>query len=64
MKLEKGQNAENIINIKFRNAFTEMFSKTEEIDLLQKIKEKKENKRGPFVMMPFSGSMGQVKLPQ
>ena len=39
MKLEKGQNVENIINLKFRNAFTEMFSKTEEIDLLQKIKD-------------------------
>jgi fused signal recognition particle receptor len=60
MKLEKGQNAENIINIKFRNAFTEMFSKTEEIDLLQKIKEKKDNKRGPFVIA-FLGINGTGK---
>jgi fused signal recognition particle receptor len=60
MKLEKGQNAENIINIKFRNAFTEMFSKTEELDLLQKIKEKKENKRGPFVIA-FLGINGTGK---
>ena len=60
MKLEKGQNVENIINLKFRNAFTEMFSKTEEIDLLQKIKEKKENKRGPFVIA-FLGINGTGK---
>lgn len=60
MKLEKGQNAENIINIKFRNAFTEMFSKTGELDLLQKIKEKKENKRGPFVIA-FLGINGTGK---
>jgi fused signal recognition particle receptor len=57
MKLEKGQ---NIINIKFRNAFTEMFSKTKELDLLQKIKEKKENKRGPFVIV-FLGINGTGK---
>jgi fused signal recognition particle receptor len=60
MKLEKGQNVENIINIKFRNAFTEMFSKTEEINLLQKIKVKKENKRGPFVIA-FLGINGTGK---
>jgi fused signal recognition particle receptor len=60
MKLEKGQNVENIINLKFRNAFTEMFSKTEVIDLLRKIKEKKENKRGPFVIA-FLGINGTGK---
>lgn len=60
VKLEKGQNAENIINIKFRNAFIEMFSKTGEIDLLQKIKEKKEKKTGPFVIA-FLGINGTGK---
>src|ERR687891_2785498 len=43
-KLEKGQDAENIVQVKFRNAIVEMFSKAGEVDLLGKIKEKKERK--------------------
>jgi fused signal recognition particle receptor len=43
-KLEKGQEAENIVQVKFRNAIVEMFSKAGEVDLLGKIKEKKERK--------------------
>ena len=49
-KLEKGQDAENIVQVKFRNAIVEMFSKAGEVDLLGKIKEKKERKGGPFVI--------------
>jgi fused signal recognition particle receptor len=60
MKLEKGQNAEGIININFRNAVVELFSTAGEIDLLQKIKEKKEKKTGPFVIT-FLGINGTGK---
>jgi fused signal recognition particle receptor len=60
MKLEKGQNAEDIININFRNAVVELFLTAGEIDLLQKIKEKKEKKIGPFVIT-FLGINGTGK---
>src|ERR687898_641473 len=60
MKLEKGQNAEGIININFRNAVVELFSTAGEIDLLQEIKEKKEKKTGPFVIT-FLGINGTGK---
>src|ERR671919_1545744 len=60
MKLEKGQNAEDIININFRNAVVELFLTAGEIDLLQKIKEKKEKKIGPFVIA-FLGINGTGK---
>lgn len=60
MKLEKGQNAGDIININFRNAVVELFLTAGEIDLLQKIKEKKEKKTGPFVIT-FLGINGTGK---
>src|SRR5919109_3591147 len=60
MKLEKGQNAEDIINISFRNAVVELFLAAGEVDLLQKIKEKKEKKTGPFVII-FLGINGTGK---
>src|SRR5215208_363256 len=59
-KLEKGQDAENIVQVKFRNAIVEMFSKAGEVDLLGKIKEKKERKGGPFVIT-FLGINGTGK---
>jgi fused signal recognition particle receptor len=59
-KLEKGQEAENIVQVKFRNAIVEMFSKAGEVDLLGKIKEKKERKGGPFVIT-FLGINGTGK---
>src|ERR687898_192898 len=59
-KLEKGQDAENIVQVKFRNAIVEMFSKAGEVDLLGKIKEKKERKGGPFVIA-FLGINGTGK---
>src|SRR5215217_6419208 len=59
-KLEKGQDAENIVQAKFRNAIVEMFSKAGEVDLLGKIKEKRERKGGPFVIT-FLGINGTGK---
>ena len=59
-KLEKGQNTENIININLRNAIVELFLKAGEVDLLQKIKEKKQKKTGPFVIA-FLGINGTGK---
>ena len=59
-KLEKGQEAEKIVQAKFRNAIVEMFSKAGEVDLLGKIKEKKEKKGGPFVIT-FLGINGTGK---
>jgi fused signal recognition particle receptor len=60
MKLEKEQNAEDIISTNFRNAIVELFLTAGEIDLLQKIKEKKEKKIGPFVIA-FLGINGTGK---
>ena len=60
MKLEKEQNAEDIISTNFRNAIVELFLTAGEIDLLQKIKEKKERKIGPFVIA-FLGINGTGK---
>src|SRR5919108_3130705 len=60
MKLEKGQNAEDIINISFRNAVVELFLAAGKVDLLQKIKEKKEKRTGPFVII-FLGINGTGK---
>jgi fused signal recognition particle receptor len=59
-KLEKGQDAENIVQVKFRNAIVEMFSKAGEVDILGKIKEKKKRKGGPFVIA-FLGINGTGK---
>jgi fused signal recognition particle receptor len=59
-KLEKGQNTENIININLRNAIVKLFLKAGEVDLLQKIKEKKQKKTGPFVIA-FLGINGTGK---
>jgi fused signal recognition particle receptor len=60
MKLEKEQNAEDIINTNFRNAIVELFLTAGQVDLLQKIKEKKERKIGPFVIA-FLGINGTGK---
>jgi fused signal recognition particle receptor len=62
LKLEKGQqqNLENLSRIKLQNAVTEMFAKVEKIDLIQKIKAKKESRSGPFVIV-FLGINGTGK---
>ena len=59
-KLEKEQNAANIVQIKFRNAIVEMFSRSGEIDLIKKIIEKKDKTGGPFIVV-FLGINGTGK---
>src|SRR5918997_4297003 len=59
-KLEKEQNAANIVQIKFRNAIVEMFSRSGEVDLVKKIIEKKDKRGGPFVIA-FLGINGTGK---
>ena len=59
-KLEKEQNAANIVQIKFRNAIVEMFSRSGEVDLIKKIIEKKDKRGGPFIVV-FLGINGTGK---
>lgn len=59
-KLEKEQNAANIVQIKFRNAIVEMFSGSGEVDLIKKIREKKDKRGGPFIVV-FLGINGTGK---
>jgi len=60
LKLERGQIAEDIIRSKLHNAIGEMFAKGRKIDLIEKIKSKKETKHGPFVIV-FLGINGTGK---
>ena len=60
IRLEKGQNVEDIIIGKFRNSFVEIFSEAGDLDLLNEIKLKKERKGGPFVIV-FLGINGTGK---
>jgi fused signal recognition particle receptor len=60
IRLEKGQNGEDIIISKFRNSFVEIFSEAGDLDLLKEIKLKKEGKAGPFVIA-FLGINGTGK---
>src|ERR671919_1813820 len=59
-KLEKEQNAADIVQIKFRNAIVEMFSRSGEVDLVKKIIEKKDKRGGPFIVV-FLGINGTGK---
>jgi fused signal recognition particle receptor len=59
-KLEKEQNAANIVQIKFRNAIVEMFSRSGEVDLIKKIIERKDKRGGPFIVV-FLGINGTGK---
>ncbi len=59
-KLEKEQNAQKMVKIKFREAIVEMFSRAGEFNLVRKIIEKKNNKGGPFVVV-FLGINGTGK---
>ena len=59
-KLEKEQNAANIVQVKFRNAIVEMFSRSGEVDLVKKIIEKKDKRGGPFIVV-FLGINGTGK---
>jgi fused signal recognition particle receptor len=60
LKLERGQVAEEIIRSKLHNAIGEMLARCGKIDLIEKIKEKRETKGGPFVIV-FLGINGTGK---
>jgi fused signal recognition particle receptor len=61
LKLEKGQKtAEDIIRSKLKNSIAEMFAKAGKIDLIQKIKAKRDARSGPFVIV-FLGINGTGK---
>src|SRR5919199_5726671 len=62
MKLEKRQTTEDVIRSKFHNALEEMFIKAGKIDLIEKIKSNREEKRRecPFVIV-FLGINGTGK---
>jgi fused signal recognition particle receptor len=61
LKLEKGQKtAEDIIRSKLKNSIAEMFAKAGKTDLIQKIKEKRDARGGPFVIV-FLGINGTGK---
>jgi fused signal recognition particle receptor len=60
LKLEKDDKAEELIRSKFQNVIAEMFAKTGKVDLINKIKTKRELKSGPFVVL-FLGINGTGK---
>jgi fused signal recognition particle receptor len=60
LKLERGQVVEDIIRSKLHNAIGEMLARCEKIDLIEKIKAKREIKGGPFVIV-FLGINGTGK---
>ena len=60
LKLEKEQEATEIVHSKLRAALTEIFAQTIRFDLIEKIKVKKETKGGPFIIV-FLGINGTGK---
>jgi fused signal recognition particle receptor len=61
IKLDKGHdNVENTIRIKLQTAIAEMFAKAEKVDLIQRIKSKRDSKTGPYVIV-FLGINGTGK---
>ncbi|WP_337862375.1 signal recognition particle-docking protein FtsY [Nitrososphaera sp.] len=60
LKLEKGQEASQVIEAKLQEAVARIFAKAGRIDLLGQIKAKKEAKKGPFVIV-FLGINGTGK---
>ncbi|HET7148992.1 MAG TPA: signal recognition particle-docking protein FtsY [Candidatus Nitrosopolaris sp.] len=60
LKLEKDQNKEELIRLRFQAVITEMFAKTGKVGLIDKIKAKRELKGGPFVVV-FLGINGTGK---
>ena len=60
LKLEKNDKAEELIKSKFQNVIAEMFAKTGKVDLINKIKTKRELKSGPFIIL-FLGINGTGK---
>jgi fused signal recognition particle receptor len=60
LKLEKEQEATEIVQSKLRMALAEIFARTHKFDLIEKIKMKKEAKSGPLVIV-FLGINGTGK---
>jgi fused signal recognition particle receptor len=60
LKLEKEQEATEIVQSKLQAALAEIFARTNRFDLIEKIKMKKEAKSGPFVIV-FLGINGTGK---
>jgi fused signal recognition particle receptor len=60
LKLGKDDKAEELIRSKFQNVIAEMFAKTGQVDLINKIKTKRELKSGPFIVL-FLGINGTGK---
>jgi fused signal recognition particle receptor len=60
LKLEKEQEATEIVQSKLRTAVAEIFARTNRFDLIEKIKMKKESTGGPFVIV-FLGINGTGK---
>jgi fused signal recognition particle receptor len=60
LKLEKEQEATEIVQSKLRTAVAEIFARTNRFDLIEEIKMKKEAKGGPFVVL-FLGINGTGK---
>ena len=60
LKLEKEQEATEIVQSKLRMALSKIFERTHKFDLIEKIKMKKETKSGPFVIV-FLGINGTGK---
>lgn len=60
LKLEKTQDATQIVQSKLQAAVAEIFARAGKLDLIEKIKTKKESKAGPFVIV-FLGINGTGK---
>jgi fused signal recognition particle receptor len=60
LKLEKGQDASQVIEHKLQEIVAEIFARAGRLDVVEKIKAKKESKRGPFVIV-FLGINGTGK---
>jgi len=60
LKLEKGQDAAQIVQSKLQAAVAEIFARAGKLDLVERIKAKKESKAGPFVIV-FLGINGTGK---
>ncbi|MER3408285.1 MAG: signal recognition particle-docking protein FtsY, partial [Nitrososphaera sp.] len=60
LKLEKGQEPGQVIEAKLKESVAGIFARAGRLDLVEKIKEKKDAKRGPFVIV-FLGINGTGK---
>lgn len=60
LKLEKSQDATQIVQSKLQASVAELFARAGKLDLVEKIKAKKESKAGPFVIV-FLGINGTGK---